>query len=298
VAYGAITELVGAAKAAGKSTLVQHMIKAHLDGGSFLGEPCVAGEVLLVTEEDTTTLREALELADLLRPDLHTLQWPNVWSKPWQELSRDLRKAIKEIGVKLVIIDTFPQFAPESEADSESGLEALRPVRMIAHDGVAVILIRHERKAGGGVGKSGRGTSAIPGGVDIMLHLKRRAAKASNTRALTALSRFRATPEETIIELTDKGYVRVDKGAAELNASKVKVLAILNGEYRSTQEILDATKMTRSTVQRALVDLLASGAIVKSGIGSRTSPLVYKKMPDIELKKKKNKISIDAKSAV
>lgn len=276
VAYGAITELVGEAKAAGKSTFVQWMIRSYLDGTTFLGEPCSKGPVLILTEEGSVTLREAFGLAGLLRSDLYTLQWPDVWSKPWSSLMHELINEIKELGPKLIIVDTLPQFCPDSESDVESALRALRPLRRLTHEGYAIVIIRHERKLGGRVGKAGRGTTAIPGGVDILLQLRRRSPKEPNTRTLDTLSRFRLTLEQNIIELTEMGYKRCTV-SVNLETTKKIILASMNSNPQTLDTIADATDLTRSTVQRAIIVLLQTGAIETVGKGVRGAPRTYRK---------------------
>ncbi len=293
IAAGVITDIVGAAKAAGKSTLLQHMVRAILDGTPFLGEPTRKGEVLYLSEEKDSTLKPALERAGLLRPDLYILQWSQIWSKPWPETARELRATVKELKVSLVIVDTFAQFAPEAEAEAETGLAALRPLQLLANDGVAVVLVRHERKAGGSVGKAGRGTTAIPGGVDIMLHLRRRSGRASPVRVLSALSRFPETPEETLIELTDKGYIKKDKAGDELNAARDKLLTHISQLTDSLahaspedQRVQTHAKLTSAALakdsgiarllcQKALESLVKDGSLSVNGDGKKGSPKIY-----------------------
>lgn len=206
VAYGAITEIVGRAKAAGKSTLVWYLVKAYINGDKFLGQKTSQGKVLYLTEEPLTTLHPTLQKLDLLHKDLYLLRWSTVWDQSWKKLSSQLHNTLNTIDAKFLVVDTFPQFAPDSEQDSLSGLTALRPLQLVASYGVAVIIVRHERKAGGSVGQAGRGTTAIGGGVDVMCHLRRKGAKETGVRILTALSRFSATPAEQIIQLEAKGY--------------------------------------------------------------------------------------------
>jgi hypothetical protein len=52
--------------------------------------------------------------------------------------------------------------------------------------GLAVLMLRHERKGGGEVGESGRGSSAFAGAVDVILQLKR---PEGNTRRRCGCSR-------------------------------------------------------------------------------------------------------------
>ena len=79
IAAGAITEISGKAKAAGKSTLLLHMVRAILDGAPFLEGTTTKGPVLYLTEEGTATLKPALERVGLLRDDLYILQWRDTW---------------------------------------------------------------------------------------------------------------------------------------------------------------------------------------------------------------------------
>src|ERR1700751_5262060 len=93
-----------------------------------------------------------------------------------------------------VVVDTLPQFAclkGDSENNAGDALAAMHPLLRAAADGIGVILTRHERKSGGEVGDSGRGSTALAGAVDIVLSLRRPEGNANKThRLLQALSRF------------------------------------------------------------------------------------------------------------
>jgi hypothetical protein len=65
LAIGAITEIDGKIKAAGKTTLTLHMVRALLDGAPFLGEPTLAARVIYVTEQSRQTFTDALRLVGL-----------------------------------------------------------------------------------------------------------------------------------------------------------------------------------------------------------------------------------------
>ena len=76
---------------------------------------------MVLTEENATTLKVALERANLLRDDLYILQWVDVLSRGWTSLAPLVGQALTQLGAKLLVVDTLPQFAPEAEKDSESG---------------------------------------------------------------------------------------------------------------------------------------------------------------------------------
>src|ERR1022692_224122 len=74
VAAGALTVIDGQVKSAGKTTFVTHMCRAILDGLPFMDEPTIKTPILYLTEQPSTSFREALERADLLeREDFHIL---------------------------------------------------------------------------------------------------------------------------------------------------------------------------------------------------------------------------------
>src|SRR5215203_4497455 len=78
-----------------------------------------------------------------------------------------------------------------------------------AGDGLAVLIVAHQRKAAGKHGEAVRGSNALTGGVDVIIELERAGEDLGRRmRVLRAESRFTATPEELVGELTeDEGYV-------------------------------------------------------------------------------------------
>ena len=106
----------------------------------------------------------------------------------------------------------------EAEKDAGAAQAAMEPLtRAATEHGIGVLVGRHDRKGGGEVGESSRGSSAFGGEADILLQLRRvrsdeqadGEAPASNVRLLAARSRFTATPaqDETLrIRLDVAGY--------------------------------------------------------------------------------------------
>src|SRR6185436_12737761 len=91
-------------------------------------------------------------------------------------------------------VDTVSQFAGlrgDAENNSGDALAAIEPLQEAAAQGLAVIAVRHERKGGGEVGESGRGSSAFSGAVDIVVAIRRGEGQTKPTvRVLHTLSRF------------------------------------------------------------------------------------------------------------
>jgi hypothetical protein len=186
----------------------------------------------------------------------------------------------RAVGSTLLVIDTLPQFAGlagDAENDSGAALAAVRPLQAAAAGGLAVVVARHDRKTGGDVGESARGSSAFAGAVDVILQLRRGDGETRKSiRHLHALSRFDETPDLLVIELTEQGYVALGTAeAVALQEAREKVAETLGLEGLTTTELLEATKLKRTTVQAVLAEMEAAGTAAKTGTGKRGDPFRY-----------------------
>jgi AAA domain len=162
---GAVLEVVGKIKAAGKTTFVTFMCRAILDGTAFLGEPTVQGGVIYLTEQQDSSLRETLRRAGLLdRDDFVVLAWTDTGTLSWPEVVTEAVAEAERRSAKVLVVDTLTRFAGihgDGENNAGDADAASAPLLRAAANGLAVVSVRHERKAGGDVGDSGRGSSAF-----------------------------------------------------------------------------------------------------------------------------------------
>ncbi len=212
VARGAITEITAKVKT-GKSTLEAHMSRAIANGETFLGRPTVQGPVLIVTEEGSTTMRELLARARLEENwDVHMLSWRAVSRVAWTDLLDAVRRKAIETGAVLIVFDTLSKVAglkDDEEQSSGKATEVMEPLQVLVTEmNIAAVVARHDRKSGGEVGDSGRGSSGFSGDVDIIVQITRDA-RNEKRRVLNARSRFDETPDKLTIELTADGYREV-----------------------------------------------------------------------------------------
>ena len=142
-----------------------------------------------------------------------------------------------------------------------------------------MIVCRHERKGGGDVGESGRGSSAISGDVDVILQLRRpEGNQPQGRRVIETLSRYSETPEKVVIELGEQGFALLgDEEAVTLADALRKVSAHLRGVFEQKEtttldELVNDLEMTRAAIQRALKELQHRGEVVRTGEGKRGSP--------------------------
>lgn len=291
VAREAITEVVGKVKLAGKTTFISSLVASVLDGRDFLGQPTAKTSVMWLTEQSPTTFREVLRRAGLLdRDDLAILFWHETLGVPWESVVGAAREEAQRRGADLLVVDTLGQFAGlkgDSENSSGDALAAIAPLQVAAAAGLAVIVIRHERKGGGDVGDSGRGSSAFAGAVDIVVALRRTEGNQRPTiRQIYALSRFDETPPALVIELTGDGYIAL---GTEDDVSRQQARRALLGKAptEETQAIGFADLigllggLKRTVVQGALAELVAEGVVKKVGAGKKGNPYRYfRPLPD------------------
>jgi hypothetical protein len=292
VAEGATTELDGKLKASGKTTLLMAMIARIIEGQRFLDRATTRTGVLILTEQNVTSFRAALARAGLLaRDDVVVLFWADSRELSWPVVTQVAVAKAKELGYRLLIVDTLSQFAGISgDAENSSGaaLEAMRPLQEAAADGLAVVISRHERKGGGEVGESARGSSAFSGAVDIVLSLRRAEGQTrESVRVIQALSRFDETPSELVIDLVDGEYVVLgtmqDVKAREASQALLDELPTTETdaiEMKDIVELFKESKIRRTTLQTALTAHVEAVTVSRIGRGKKGDPYRYWRSAD------------------
>ncbi|WNG33292.1 AAA family ATPase [Archangium violaceum] len=280
VAEGAITIVDGKPKEAGKSTWLGHLVKHVLAGSEFLDEPTVRTPVMLLTEERRRTFRRMLDrvgIADVT--DLHLVFFDEVPPDEWEDVVKWAVGRCREVGAKLLIIDTLAQFSSIPEGSSNKALEAVRPLQAAAaQDGLGIVAVRHERKSGGGVGDSGRGSSALTGAADIIVALQRPPNHTGQVRILHALSRYEETPSTLTIELGDEGYsVRegLDIEAQDLERALLLAVPDTEEDAKTADELMDRTGLKKTKAREALARMVKEGKLLQTGTGRKGAPYRY-----------------------
>jgi hypothetical protein len=236
-----------------------------------------------------------LERANLEdQDDVVVLHWYDTAGFEWPEVAQAAIAHAFTIGAGLLIVDTLGQFAGikgDGENNAGAAQEAMKPLQEAAAKGLAVGFTRHERKGGGEVGESGRGSSAFGGAVDIILSIRRAEGNTRPTvRVIESLSRFDETPDKLVIELTKDGYRSLGDASAfaekEAMSGIVELLPTKEENAMPTADVLDHLKeqdIKRTVANEALVKLANSRTIVKIGKGKRGDPYrYYKPTPDGE----------------
>lgn len=287
VAKQHITLFVGLWKA-GKTTLLTHVFRDLKTGGGLIGTSVGGARVLLVTEEGPTLWtqrRDALGLGGivdvLIRPFM---------TKPdhaaWRRFLDHLTGLVASRGYDLVVFDTLSNLWPVmNENDAGEVGAALMPLRVLSDAGPALMLIHHPRKGGGEEAQATRGSGALPGFVDVIMELGRYAKDDihDRRRVLRTYSRFEESPPESVIELTDAGYVVVGDRAQVKKDDRfddIEGRLPSEGNGLSVDDLLVGWPEPKPG-KRKLADDLADGAAkgrwVKTGTGVKGDPFRYRR---------------------
>ena len=282
VVAGGITEIDGKIKL-GKTTFITDMVYCVLNGLPFLGQTTSRTKVIYLTEQHIVSFRAAMKRANLLGyKDFSVLSWTDTLGIPWPSVVSATIDECKKRKAALLIIDTLGQFsglAGDSENNAGDALKALRPLQQAAKENIAVIIVRHERKSGGTVGDSGRGSSAFSGAADIVMSVRRpEGNQAASVRLIQTLSRFDAQAD-LLVELTPEGYRALGApGEESKKRAADDVLSVIPRSKKNAITIDDLAKATgkkRAHLQ-ALLDVLAeTKKISKLGKGRKRNPYRY-----------------------
>ncbi len=125
-----------------------------------------------------------------------------------------------------------------------------------------LIAVHHDRKGGGEHGEGIAGGHAFLGAVDIAIELKRDGQEDSSRRLLRGWGRVFEIPR-LIYELRDGVMVPLGSpGLVSLNEVKIRFLTVLNDEWQTTKDIIEAIgdpKPSNDQAVKALEELARNG---------------------------------------
>jgi hypothetical protein len=276
--------LLSACPKVGKTTLVFAALHCLTKGEPCLGRETRASGVLLLTEERKRSLREKYRVWPLDSSRVHVLYLHDAQGVPWDAIVRRAVDYCREHHLEVLVVDTFAEWAGfRRDEENQTGpmLEALRPLKNAAGEGLSVLLVSHQRKAHGEHGAAVRGNNALTGGVDIVIELERPTnqtlANDKGTRVLKFSTRFGNAPPELVITLDGAEYTVVgDSFQAKAAAEKRQVLAALERLYQAEVEAVGAKAgLSKGQAQKRLNELLAEDQVVRAGAGVKGNPYLW-----------------------
>lgn len=284
---GCLTEFDAFLKV-GKTSYTMALVRALTTGAPFIGVKTTKGPVVYLNEASNASFKEALLRASLDESeDLHVVTWGEAGALDWDAQVAEAAAVALEVGAKVLVVDTFAQWARlvgDDENSSGRMLAAMAPLQRAAAKGLAVLVVRHARKSGGDVGMSGRGSSAISAACDIILSLERIEGQRDHRR-LKYVGRFDFPTE---IDLAyDEGSFELlgTPGEAAKASKRALVENVIPGEDEEPasakdlrQAILDdGNKIGLRSVQITLTELVGKGLAQQAGRGTKTDPFLFKR---------------------
>ena len=245
----------------------------------------IRSPIVYLTEQPDASFRAAVGRAGLDdRNDFLILSYKDTICIDWETIVEAAHSKCCEIGSQLLCVDTLPQFAGmegNQENDSGAAMQAVKPLQNLTSDGIAVVVVRHDRKSGGEVGDAGRGSTAWGGAADTLINITRGNGNSLSTvRNLSCISRFDGPPEKLVIDLRDGQYVALgNKTNVALDKAKEEILKIIpscEAESLRTGDLIErATGVNKTIGQHALEELYLEKRIIRKMSTDRGRPYYY-----------------------
>src|SRR5262249_41371235 len=168
--------------------------------------------------------------------------------------------------IKLVMLDTLSMFwAITDENDNAQVLARIKPWLALAVEAdICVLLIHHERKAGGEGGRAARGGSSLVGAVQQSLSLdyERGAGPRSRRRILRSVGRYDETPRELLIELSPQDNTYRSLGDPLSTRERILEFLPVEGPGRTVRETAEQTNISQSRVNAVMKELSEDKKVV------------------------------------
>lgn len=276
-ARGMLTQITGGPKD-GKTTFIGAAAAAVSEGREFIGLATTKTPVLYFTEEGKSTFTAMMRrvcAADAA--GVHVLLRSETFGRSWSEVCAAMRQYRSEHDVGLVIVDTFTDLAGlpgEDENISGPVLEAIGHLRPIAADGASVVISRHDRKEGGSLVESGRGSGAFAGAMDVLMALRK---KGEGQREILGIGRPEGVPDSLFVTFDGLEFSAADdpRHARDmvLERQLLEVLPHEESEAIGIDAVAAQLECSARTARKQLKRLRDEGAVQSArGKGTVSAP--------------------------
>lgn len=290
LARGNITLLTSRWKT-GKTTLLAGLLRSLGPGQPFLARPSRPAAAVVVSEEAEAhwaDRRRAIPVG----PNARFICRPFL-ARPtpaqWDDFLGGARTVRRRDGLDLLVVDSLAEFLPgRSDSDPATVLDFLRPLRRLAEDGAAVLVLHHPRKHPAAEGDIARGSGALLAFVDVILELHPCGGLPSDAhrRRLIGRSRLPDTPRQLVYEWTPgtPDFRPVgDPSLERFRENWEAVRAIMEGRTRAAthKELLadwppDRLPPSPSQLYEWLGRAASEGWVERIGEGTRKNPFRFR----------------------
>ena len=275
--------LIGPPKESGKSTLCFSLAAAIAGGHPWAGRRTHKGAAVYLSEEGAHGQGYKVRKHGLAAcGDVYLAGPADLTGLDFAARVDAVCKLAADVGAIVVFVDTLSAVAGvrgDEENSAGAALELMAQVDRLKQAGLAVVCVQHQRKGGGSLSESARGSSAAAGGVDFLLSLEKPLGSGHDNRRILTIRGRVDVPPTLVIDLAADGcfhYVG-DVAAAVRNEARQAIVDLLTtaAEPLTEAELVDALKeadIGRTSTQNALRELLVAGTVERAkGAGSATN---------------------------
>jgi hypothetical protein len=269
------TSFIVAKPKVGKSVTGQNLAVATAQGTPFLGRATRKGPVLyLALEEKQAEITRHLRGIGARSEDplyVYAAAAP-------QEAMEWLAEAVREYQPVLIIIDTWHRLTRVRDINDYAAVNiAMEPLGSLAREsGAHLAFTHHGRKGEGSGGDTVLGSTALFGGVDTLLEMRR----SGDRRTIGSIQRYGNNMPESVIEM-DAATFRVSlagtRKEADERAIAAEILTYLQEHDEPVaREIIEEAVEGRTAAKRAALHTLAEGGdVIRAGDGKKGSPYLF-----------------------
>ena len=227
---------------------------------------------------------------------------PNPWLNAGDDASiAELAMRIRARDAKLVVIDNLGVVAGDADEISAEMAPVMSQFRQVAEEtGAAIVLIHHQRKSNGTVGRAGdtlRGHSSIEAALDLALLLEREEHSDAITIKATKVRGADVLPFSAVFTYTHDERGELDQAKffgiatedlrSNLAIEREIVKALAGGSMNKTElkdavrEALTDEKGRKPGIVRVsdIIDRLVALKRILEAPGDKTNEKVYRKLP-------------------
>lgn len=258
LAWAGRSTLFAAREKSGKSTLTGYIAAQVTRGGSFLGEPCAQGDVLVIgLEEYLGDAARRLRHFGAVATRVHLVD--SFLGDP-RTRPQELLKHIDATDPMLVIVDSLAAYSAGQVQDDNNASQmasVVQPLTDLAHSrGVALIIVHHARKSDG----RARGSTAITAGTDVVCEYF--APEENTDPTLRRMRTAGRVPVQPVYDLRFDGstyQLANEKEGAPLDA---RILGVVQDRPSiGINDLVEAVRARKEDVSRTVLDMLAKGTL-------------------------------------
>lgn len=246
--------MLAAREKGGKSTLAGAVAAAVSSGRKFLGDDCLAGNVLIVSLEEHP--QEFVQRLMKFGADPKKVAIVQGGS---QNLVKEIRDAAEEVKPSLIVWDTLGAFARYVAGkdlepnDSQGWTKVMQEILDITRDFGASLLLHHSNKADGRY----RDSTAIGANVDVIVEMF---GERDEPRTLKTIARF--PTDEVRIKLENDEF-RIVESAKEFEERVLRFIAL--NPRCGMRELADGVQGKTADVAKVRDKLVKAGKITNVG---------------------------------